>query len=87
MMTDLGGEDDLSEGQKALIQRACTLAVECERLDGLLSIGEKIDLDLYSRMSSALRRILETVGLKRVPRNVVPTLSEYVAANYSKDNE
>ena len=37
------------------------------------------DLDLYSRMSSAQRRMLETIGLDRIPRDITLTLEQYVA--------
>ena len=36
------------------------------------------ELDLYSRMSSAQRRMLEAIGLQRVPRDITPDLSDYV---------
>ena len=36
------------------------------------------DLDLYQRMSNTLRRHLETTGLKRVPRDVTPSVTEYI---------
>jgi hypothetical protein len=38
------------------------------------------DLDLYLRASNNLRRLLETVGLQRRPRDVtLPSLREYLA--------
>jgi hypothetical protein len=39
-------------------------------LEGQLSLGKVADLDLYNRLSGNLRRILESIGLKRVARTV-----------------
>ena len=36
-------------------------------------------LDLYQRTANSLRRLLESVGLKRVPKDVTPSLAEYLA--------
>jgi hypothetical protein len=35
-------------------------------------------IDLYSRLVNAQRRLTETVGMRRVPRTIVPSLEEYV---------
>jgi len=50
-----------------------------EQLEGKLSKGEPVDLDSYTRASSHLRRILETLGIERRPRDVTPSVTEYVA--------
>ena len=36
-------------------------------------------LDQYQRTSNTLRRLLESLGLKRQPRDVTPRLGEYLA--------
>jgi len=48
-------------------------------MEGRLSKGEDVDLDSYQRAASALRRILESLGLDRVARDVtldVPSFAE-----------
>jgi hypothetical protein len=77
---DLGGQDAVSAAEASIIRRAATLTVELERLELLFATSEARpeDLDLYQRMSNTLRRHLETTGLKRVPRDVTPTLSDYL---------
>jgi hypothetical protein len=40
------------------------------------------DLDLYFRGAGVLRRLLESIGLKRVARDVTPLLQDYLAANH-----
>jgi hypothetical protein len=67
---DLGGRDMLSEAQLSLIRRATSIECELERLDAMLSTGESVDLDSYGRASSHLRRLFETLGIKRLARNV-----------------
>jgi hypothetical protein len=44
-----------------------------------------VDLDGYTRAASHLRRILETLGIKRVPRDVTPDLHDYIAAQRADD--
>jgi hypothetical protein len=69
-IADLGGEERLSENQLSLCRRAATLETELEMLEGQLSLGKVADLDLYNRLSGNLRRILESLGLERVARQV-----------------
>jgi hypothetical protein len=76
---DLGGVAVLSEAQLSLCRRAATLECELERLEGLLSTGEEVDLDLYGRISGQLRRILETLGVQRAKRDVTPSLDAIIA--------
>jgi hypothetical protein len=78
-IADLGGEDMVSAAERSLIRRAATLTVELEILE--LRFAKKSgasdkDLDLYIRATGGLRRLLETIGLKRVARDVTPTLND-----------
>ena len=80
----MGGIDNTSAAERSLVRRAATLSVELERLEGKFALsGEATerDLDLYIRASGNLRRLLESVGLRRRSRDVtaVPSLSEYLA--------
>jgi hypothetical protein len=77
MEADAGGHDRLSTGERQLIRRialACTLA---EHLEARWLSGEQIDPALYCTIANAQKRLLEVVGLRRVPRQVTPTLEEY----------
>jgi hypothetical protein len=76
---DLGGPDELSEAPRSLIRRASAIECELERLEGRLSLGQSIDLDCFTRTASHLRRIFETLGVERKPRDVTPKLSTYLA--------
>jgi hypothetical protein len=78
--SDLGGREALSEGQRTLLRRIAMLELQLEMLesrfaqnDGEAS-GEQ--LMLYQRVASALRRLLESLGLHegRKARDVTPRL-------------
>jgi hypothetical protein len=73
------GRDALTWAQLALIDRVVAIQCELERLDALLSRGESVDMDVYARVSSHLRRHLETLGVERrmLPINQSP--DEYLA--------
>ena len=48
---------------------------------GFATAGEALpaQIDLYQRTANSLRRLLESIGLKRVPRDVTPSVADYVA--------
>ncbi len=66
-VSDLGGRELLSEAEVSLIKRVSTLEIELEQMEGKLSMGLEIDLDLFQRTANSMRRLHETLGLKRVP--------------------
>jgi hypothetical protein len=83
-ISDLGGADLLSEAQFSLIRRAAAIECELERLDARLSAGEPVDLDSYGRCAGHLRRLFETIGVERKPRDVTPSWSD-IAAEIAKE--
>ena len=68
--SDLGGYEALSEAQKSLIRRASAIECELEQMEGKLSQGEEIDIDVFTRSSSHLRRIFETLGIERRAKDI-----------------
>ncbi len=74
-MSDLGGPEDLSEGQRQLARRAATIAISCEAMEAKALNGEKIDLDLYGVLSDRLGRTFNRLGLKRTAKDVMPTMT------------
>jgi hypothetical protein len=73
---------DPSAAERSIIRRVSTLEVELERLEAKFAkAGEASpeDLDLYQRTAGNLRRLLEALGLQRRPRDVTPSLNEYLA--------
>jgi len=67
-VADAGGPGRVSEAQMSLIRRAATIEIELEAAEGKLSKGEAVDLPEYTRATGHLRRILETIGIKRAQK-------------------
>ena len=89
-LADLGGSDHVSEAERSIIRRAACLTVELERLElrfATAGQADPIDLELYQRTANSLRRLLEAVGIKRVPRDVTPALGDYLADAHSEASE
>jgi hypothetical protein len=89
IVSDLGGADRLSEGQRQLARRCATLSIACEKMEGEAAAGTPIDLDLYGTMTDRLGRTFQRVGLERQCRDVTtPSISDiaYEIA-VSKQNE
>jgi hypothetical protein len=80
-LSDLGGSTNVSAGELSIVRRAAVITTELEHLETRFATAGSAtadDLDLYLRASNNLRRLLEAVGLRRRPRNVTPTLTEYL---------
>ena len=82
-LSDLGGEAAVSAAERSLVRRIATLTVELERMEERFAGDGEADpaaLDLYSRTSGNLRRLLESLGLQRRARDVTPDLRDYIDA-------
>ena len=74
-LVDLGGEDNTSAAERSIIRRAAVLTVELERLETKFALAQEAspeELDLYSRVAANMRRLLESVGISRRPRDITP---------------
>jgi hypothetical protein len=72
---DRGGEAACSAAEQSLIRRASVLEVELEQLEARFANAGSAtpdEVDLYARVSSNLRRLLEAIaaGLARRPRDI-----------------
>jgi hypothetical protein len=91
LVTALGGEDGLSPQRRKLVEMAARAALFLDHLDGWLTEqrslvnhrNRSVLPALVQRQSLAdhLARLLDRLGLDRLPQKVV-SLEEYVAANY-----
>lgn len=82
---DLGGPENLSQAQQQLIRRIASLEVQLEILEGRMVEGDaSVDVESFARISSHLRRMLETLGLDRKPRERPATLADIVAKHAAK---
>jgi len=84
-LSDLGGADNTSTAERSLIRRAAVLTTELEVLEvRFATAGEacSADLETYQRCANTLRRLLQSIGLHRRPRDVTPSLSEILREGY-----
>jgi hypothetical protein len=80
VVADMGGEDHCSEARLSLIRRFSAACCMAEQLEARLVNGEAIDIAEHSLLSSTLVRLAQRIGINRVPKNVVPHLTEYLEA-------
>jgi hypothetical protein len=73
IVTDLGGEENTTAGQRELVKHAAVLGAFIEDHEAAWIAGEKIPLDTYLAAVNAQRRLLRTIGLERKQRDVTPT--------------
>ncbi len=77
LVSDLGGNDFLSEAQIQMCRTAATMALQREHWDAAAAAGETIDWDLYGRLAGHLRRIFEVLGIERKQRVVSSQVVEH----------
>lgn len=86
---DLGGADIVSFAESSLIRRAAAETVELELLEEKFAKNGKgasaEDLDLYARISNSLRRHLETIGIKRVSKDITPPTLDDLARQFEQE--
>ena len=61
-LSDLGGEDAVSEAERSIVRRCAALTVELERMGSDFALAGKAQpdqLELYQRTANSLRRLLE----------------------------
>jgi hypothetical protein len=76
--SDQGGADRLSETRLQLIRRFAAAACLAEQLEARLARGEQIDIQEHSLIVSTMVRVAQRIGLDRVPRDIAPSLTEYL---------
>jgi hypothetical protein len=75
-----GGAAHLSQAQQQLIRRISMIEVRLEVMEGRMVEGdETVSLEEFARVSSHLRRMLESLGLRKTKLDTVPTIDELVA--------
>jgi hypothetical protein len=81
-VADLGGIDATSEAERSIARRAAVLTVELERMEAAFAVSDSTpeQLTLYQMAANSLRRMLESLGLKRRPRDVTLDLQSYIAS-------
>jgi hypothetical protein len=78
-LSDLGGEDYASTGQRELAQRGAILGAMIEDQEARWLRGDGVELGEYCTLVNAQRRVLSDIGLERQARDITPRLDEYLA--------
>lgn len=79
---DLGGPELVTTAELAIIRRIAVITTELEQMElAFATTGSSYKaIDLYSRTSGNLRRMIESIGTKRRPKPV-PDLSDLIAGS------
>jgi hypothetical protein len=94
-LADLGGPENISHAEQVLVRRCAMLTLQLEMMEQKWASNNDGEaptsaLLLYQRTAANLRRILESLGLQRRPKDVSPPdLQTYLRqkANRSDDIE
>lgn len=81
---DLGGPTELSEGQRQIIRRIASLSVWCESKEAVMADGDEIDIAEFGRTANSLRRLCESIGLRRKARDITPPHPLDYARDYAR---
>lgn len=89
-VSDLGGDDMISSSEMILVRRAAMLTLQCELQEARWAQNEgeasPKQIETYQRVTGALRRVLESLGLRRRQRDVTPDPLQY-AKQYDRTAE
>jgi hypothetical protein len=82
---DQGGAENLSAARAQLIRRYAAASVLAEQMEIRLAAGEEIDVERFSLLCSTLVRVAARIGINRIPRNLTPTVADYVSHIYDME--
>jgi hypothetical protein len=74
--SDLGGADMLSTVERNLIEAFAGISVHVADLNARMLLGQKIDLAEHSQVVSTMVRVASRIGVRRIPRDVTPTIND-----------
>jgi hypothetical protein len=78
MISDAGGVENCTEIRLGLIRRLAAATVLSEEIEGKAVNGEPVDLGAFCQLASTTVRLATRLGVERVPRNVGPSLADYL---------
>jgi hypothetical protein len=88
--SDLGGANNISSAEQALVRRCATLITELERRELYFAQTAKIDdvaLAVYQSGCNTLNRLLQALGLQRRQRDIGPTLGSILRNGIERERE
>lgn len=81
IQNDLGGYDQLSAIELALVEAFVGASLTMQTLNAKIMLGEDVDLGLHALVAGAMVRIASRLGLQRRTRDVTPSLSDLLKAS------
>ena len=90
LTSDRGGRSEISAAESYLIRRAAVISVELEALECVFALAGRAserDLDLYTRTTNTLRRVLESIGLERRSKDITPPTLDEIAERIDAAHE
>jgi hypothetical protein len=88
--SDLGGDDHISEGERRLVRRCAMLTLQLEMMETRWAENDgeanTQQIETYQRVTGALRRTLESLGLGRRAKTV-PSLEEFLTQRARANGE
>jgi hypothetical protein len=82
---DLGGRDQLSTIERALIEGFVGAAVTLHHLNTMLALGKDIDFGQHAQAVSAMVRVASRLGISRRAKDVTTSLDEYLSNKAAVD--
>jgi hypothetical protein len=84
--SDLGGRDQLSAIELALVEAFVGAAVTLDKLNAQILLGEKINLAEHASASNAMVRIASRLGIHRRAKLIGPSLGELLRADLERQS-
>jgi hypothetical protein len=84
---DLGGREQLSTIERALVEAFAGACVTLHHLNTKLALGETIDLGQHAQAVSAMVRVASRLGLQRRAKDIGPSLSDILREDWQRDRE
>lgn len=81
LTSDLGGDDQLTAGERELVRRVALCGAICADVEARWVAGQEVALADYLSAVNVQRRVLSTLGLRRRPRDVGPPSLEEIVTN------
>jgi hypothetical protein len=87
---DLGGDDNITAAERALVRRVACIVVELETLECKFAqdgAPKGWEFTRYLRATNTLRRLCATLGLQRRSKDVTPNLDQYLHMKEEEDDD
>jgi hypothetical protein len=88
LISDSGGVENCTEVRLGLIRRLAAATVMAEELEGQAINGDPVDIGMFCQLASTTVRLAQRLGVnERVPREINPSLTEYLRRDHPQQIE